>query len=397
MAKSTNLKNPLAICWGMVLRNVRESRSWEYADIERLSGISQDFYRNIERAVFNLHVSQAIPLYNTFRNDVMGTAFSLDGIIHILSVISILEVRANDRMRKLGKVSKSNDAGKQYYASLEETFIELAEYSNKIKKLSESFFRTNIFSIYEPSLVEKTIEENGIVYELEDFLVHYSTYGESDEPYKLNYLSNFFDNVPSVYTDFLSETKRNLLGLPVTMIFSELQKWEKNNESKIKELYVLHKSRFDISKRSNLENYHYTYLFKSNFERARFLVIDPNLSSTGIKSEFDETLLSVYKDKNYKLSIPKNWNSGLLKIQFMVLPELTDALMDILTIDKGTSNEIEYECFWVFKFVDDTLVAFVANATQDPDSDRYIFYEGRSLFIKEIADRYPIIKSFFPN
>jgi hypothetical protein len=395
MAKGIKNRNPVAICWGLVLRKSRESRSWEYTDIERMSGISQDFYRNIEKAIFNLHVSQALPLYLTFKNEVIGSTFSLDGIIQILSVISIMEASANERVRKYEH--SSDDSVSIYYSALEECAENLAENSFKLKKLFFKFFEANVFSLENDtdSMVVK-IEEAGLVYELENFLIQYQYYGEETEAkYKLDYIDNFFANVPSIYTDFISETKRNLLSLPVKMIFSELQNWERRNESKIEELFVLITAKFDVTEQNNLEHYHYSYLFKNNFKRARFLVIHKDFNRD-VKQDFEDNLEKAYKSQ--KIKIPKNWKEGLSKIQFKVLPDLPDSLLKILTVKDELNKEIQYECFWVFKFVDETLVAFVASAEEAEDFDktnRYIFNEGRSLFIKDIITRYPVLKEYF--
>ncbi|MEK7227813.1 MAG: hypothetical protein AAB681_00455, partial [Patescibacteria group bacterium] len=392
MEKVRKPRNPVAICWGLVLRKARESRSWEYTDVARTSGISAEFYRNIEKANFNLHVSQAYPLYKTFRNDVIGETFTLDGIINILALISIMEAKANDKSKK----GVNTDDPKEYLSRLIQCAGDLAEDSTKLKKLINGFFQADAFSLPEDgtSTIQK-LEDSGLVFEMEDFLIHYDSYssGISIKTHEdTKYIDNFFDEVPSVYTDILNETKRNLDALPVRMVFSELQKWELAKQSKIKELFVLIGDKFDVTQPKNLETYKYSYLFQETFERARFIVVNPNLTSDNIKEDFETNLKTAYENTEQK--IPKDWDKGLKKIKFKVIRALPEDLKTILTVENRGSKE-KYEVFWVFKFYDDSLVAFVANAVEGPNFKKdkiYTFVEGKSLFIKDIPKRFAIIK-----
>lgn len=397
MAKNAKTRNPLALCWGLVLRKARESRSWEYSDIERMSGLSQDFYRNIEKAVFNLHVSQALPLHETFKNEVIGDTFSLDGIIQILSVISIMEAKANQRLRLNEDILDENEKAALYNESLLECAQELSYNSLKLEKLFEKYFELDLFKINDNNTILSSIENNGMIYSMEDFLVNYKTFGENFKgKVSSDYLNGFLDNVPSIYTEFLSDTKKKLIDLPVRMIFSELQKWEKSNEMKIEELLVLNVSNFNISSISNLMDYHYTYLFRKSFKRARILLLDVHLEMENSKEEFDSNMYKAYK-KN-KIKMPTNWDEGLSKMEFNVVKKLPDNLSDILYVVDEQGKKIKFDCLWIYKFTDETLVGFTTNPEKDIDFEatkKYIFNEGKNLYIKDVVSKYELLKHYF--
>ena len=396
MPKISKTRNPLALCWGLLLRKARESRSWEYSDIERMSGLSQDFYRNIEKAVFNLHVSQSLPLYETFKNEVIGDTFSLDGIIQVLSTISIMEAKANHKLRLHSETLNESEKNKLYCESLLECAQELSYNSIKFEKLFEKFFELEVFKIYDNSDLISVIESNGIVYIMEDFLVNYKTFGENFKgKVSLDYLNGFLNNVPSIYTEFLSDTKKKLIDLPVRMIFSELQKWEKSNEMKIEELLVLNASKFNLSNFSNLLDYHYTYLFRKNFKRARFLILDEYLEMKNSKQDFDENMHKAYK-KN-KIKMPLNWDEGLSKMEFKVVKTLPEYMSNILYLVDEQGKKAKFECLWIYKFTDETLVGFITNPEKDIDfdiSEKYIFNEGKNLTIADVVPKYDLLKQY---
>jgi transcriptional regulator with XRE-family HTH domain len=380
MAKeSKNQKNPLNQAFGMALRSKREEHSLTWTDVEKRSGLKASYIQQVEKGQFNLHVSNCLALYNTFRIDVVKDYFTLEGLMQLLSIISVLEVKGNEH--------------DNYMKGVGDAARELSRHSKKIEILFEKFFEFHVFESKSSEEAADLISTNNIDGTVSSYLIDYYDFERSYELRHKLVLGKFFDDVPSIYFEFLQNLKVNLLRLPAQIAFAELWQWEDRNTNNFKSLTLIMESPDAIVSEKNLSQYLYKYLWAKQFESVRFMFRDTHKKASEIIKEFETNLEKGIRKSNEK-GLADRFEEGVRKVHVRVLPNgkpTRNKIQHLLANPKAGSNQ--YTSLWIFTLQDDYCVSFLA----DINRETLMVDAGLSLNMEETLRRNSLLDELWES
>ena len=362
-------KNPLAVALGIVFKRARNITSRSSTEIANEIGIKPSFYRLIESGANHLHVSKALSVVDAFEGNL-----SFDGIIKILGCISIMEVYGKN----------AEKAGVHYSDGLADAIEKFVEYDDQRLKLLFSKWDGKFFQNFKTSNFDSKnwIKDTSLPETLESFLRNYETFGQDVESIQQDYLAHFFDDVPSLYVDYLTRMKEELLTLPVKLFFSDISKWEKKSMDDLIELHAVVKNPYGVIHFENLKNYQYKYLWGKKFRCAKFIFTHTDMTPKEIKKEFSKNLKKSYIKSNGE--IPVDFEEKLNKIDFEVT--------DYIQVEKVLGT---HDAWWAFTISNNhsfNNIGYLANVKVHPSIKSYeIFEDG---FCQTHQDTFNNIKNF---
>lgn len=380
MSDLKNLKNPLNQAFGLVLRNEREKRSWSCEYVAQQTGLKSSYIQQVEKGQYNLHVSKCFTLYKTFKGvDVQdGNEFSLEGLMQLLGIISVLEAR--------GKETEASE--QNYMKGIKQAAHELRA-DIKIDKLFSKFFEYGVFDVDRSDKAQSIIIEKNIHSLVNDFLVNYNDFESNYEKRESTSLESFFDDLPSLYFEYVKNSKENLLKLPFQIAFSGIWEWEARHKNDFVEMICLCDSADGVISEDNLSRYSYRYLWENNFEKVQFIFFNEKRTSEEIKSNFSENLRKSLTKKEDE-SIFNTFEDGINKFNVKVIKSepnsVFNSITDELLYPPSDVTIKPYSAIWIFTLKDGRSVysvSFLANINYENN----LLTEGISLNIKETLKR----------
>ena len=326
-------KNPLLQALGAIIRRERERRFWDYSLLEEKSSISSNYLRSIEQGAFSIHISKAYSLFEAFKagNESVDTfkSFSLEGLIQYISICSILETRAADRIRQIEKKTLMNDEQKatEYTKGLVTAAVDLHSTNNKFKKLFDSFFQGGIFSLTTSEEAIDFMERYGILSEVEDFLINYQWYALEVRDRQKDYLDNFFDKIPGMYFEFVEEVTTRVSEFPNEIGMRDLRRWQLKNSRKFEELHIFADDYCE--KFNKIDSHNYSFLWESQFKK---LVFYDALSFSSLKKPIEKLqndLRLDYPTKYAHVSREK-LNRGIEKVHIKKLRTYEESIKNLI-------------------------------------------------------------------
>lgn len=372
MAIAKNMKNPLNQAFGMVLRKARESRSWTYQDIEKKSGLKASYIQQVEKGQFNLHVSNCFALFQTFKADVTSHGFfTLEGLMQLLSVISVLEAK--------GKENTSS-----YLAGIKDAARNLSDSSYKFEKLFDFFFLNKIFDIKSSEKIAEEIIKADIIGVVEDFLINYKTFGKSEIEIQDSYPQTFFKDVPTDKIDLFEKIKEYVLSQPASYDYRMSWDWEKKNKYLFKNCFILDKNPDLLTGYENLSAYHYEYLWEAGFERIKILLVSNTNADVWLEKFKTNLKKSLNQAKEQKLLT--NFESAMKKVEIKCVSEEQHLKMAESIINPDDANSNKYNATWVFSLSNNFNVgvrAFINNSDARLSLGDYLKFDETLKMMKE--------------
>lgn len=363
-----NQKHPLMQLLGLTMARDRRHRAEEVA---KDLGCAVSTYRLAESGSLNLNPSLGFKVAKLF-------GYEYTNLVLLLVTIQETEkfVNSSDLKYQLQQIS---------IAHLDKSFAFLL---NSIEK-------TNFWVNFDKMSAD---EFNGFLKErvvsslFKGFLTS-SDFGKSPKA-KIQKQDDQTDelihNLPTLYYDHFHSFLEQLQQLPIRLRFSDLGVWEEKNLDKFENLLAVIKHPTAIVSKENLLRYQFYYLWKNQFQKAKFIFItDGNgTNSEKIKKEFEKNLRFALK-KIGDIEKLMNVDKVLEKVEFKIIPKMSDTLRRILTgenHDLRNSPPLEYDGFWVFERKASVPVGFLANIAEDNFDSSYLIYnEGYSINRSEAA------------
>ncbi len=359
-------KNPLAQAFGMALRKQRDKMGKSSGEIAEILDIGSSFYRLVESGANNLHISKAVSLVDAFEG-----RFKFDGISKILMAISIMEVMAN----------KARGDGMHHADGLTLAVEKLSAYDQrKLYPLFLPFIENEVFDMIkntEGTVIAEEIGKRNIDQKVSEFLLDYESFGKPAEEIQTDYLLKFLNDVPTLYLDFLSDTKESLLKLPVKVGFETLWQWEDRNKSTFKSEIVIVKEHHYVTRQDNLDRYKYRHLWEKQFQQVRFLYMD-DVDSKQVKQLF-VTNLKNSLERSSEIKMLDALDEKMQKVHFKYCPSENFSFEDLLALELrnevSEANEFGTNSAWVLTLTNNNNIGFSAYI----DSEDALLVIGRSL------------------
>jgi len=373
MSTKKNRKNPLNQVFGLVLRQERERRSLTYDHVQQRSGIQTSYFQQIEKGQFHLHVSNCYPLFLAFGKDFGDPRFTLEGLLQMLSIISVLE--------------KSGKEGKNYMASVRQSALVLSEHDPKIHRLFVKFFASGIFETKTNEDATELIIAFDLVNEVRDFLTIYKDFEKSPDERYLEFQKGFFDNVPSIYFQYLKNAKDNILGLPAGISFSGLANWEEQNKGKFTHMMCFCTNPNFITSMDNLSKYFYTYLWEKQFEGLELIFNNGTKPVEQYAEDFSTNLKKSLR-KEGKSEMVKRFSDAMSKVKISLISNTKSSKEKIALLLSPPGDARDYSALWIFTMDSGHYVSFLAEI----DYPKALVTQGVSLFLNDTAERRKIMK-----
>jgi hypothetical protein len=362
-------KNPLNKILGSILKKQRLSKGFTYKDMDAY-GISESYMRGLEVGAFTLHVSKAIHLYQFLNHETEGQDFRLDGLVQYLSLVSILETLARD----------DKEPKKLLGVRMKDAAEEISHTNNKYKILLQPFIEEDVF------LKDIDIEQgyHHLESHVRNFLVKYDSFDFTPSKKRRKYINESFNKIPSVYSGLINDLAEKLETLPVRIHFTDVVKWEKQHENNFASLNVLLKGKYDPTNEQEITSFSYAYLWNENFEKLNFFIVGRN-GIAEMETRFSENLHKQYSlnTKEHE-NILNNWQYGMGKVKFEQIKDTAEVKELLAAKNDELDQSDSYHAFWVFKFIDDSYVGFLAEEKKHPKKAKPILEQGRSILFEEL-------------
>lgn len=345
------MKNPLTIAFGNTLKEIRNEQHISIDDLVDKIGINVSYYRLIESGTNAIHISKVIDIVNAFnyfgaRLDYEGVSKILMGIYFTNPIIKLIEDEKKDAI----EISKNK------------LFENIKVYDPKLDILVKAFDKLKLFSTLEENskVTLKILEDNKIKNLVTMFMCDYRDFGESYLSIQNEYLSAFFDKIPSLYIKLFYDLKQNIKSLPSNIGISNLWEWENYNKADFIELNAYTENPSHITSLQNLQRYTYSYLWNESFKKASIFYTD-NLNAEELKDEFEENISKVIEGNKI---LEDKFQEALSKITFykinsFELPEGNPFL-------KNSRAPYKPNTTWIFSMKNKINVAFLGQiGTED--------------------------------
>lgn len=376
MAEPKTLKNPLNQAFGMVLRKERERRSWSYQDIEKKSSLKASYIQQVEKGQFNLHVSNCFVLYQTFKHDVpKGGYFTLEGIMQLLCVISVLEAQGME-------ASKIKD--RTYLNAIKKAAKEISKSDAKLDRLFEKFFIYKVFDAKTSDEAAKIISNTDIDKIVEDFLINNQSFGKSETEIQESYPLTFFKDIPTDKVEFLEKIKEVVKTLPYQYDYRMSWNWEETNKQKFRNAFILDKNPELLTGYQNLSSYQYDYLWEENFLTLKLILVSeksPEYWLSEFKKNLKKSLNDAKKQKHLSL-----YDTAIKKVAIKCV-----SLQQDITIADSITNpddKIKYNATWAFSLSNNFQVgvrAFINNSDARLSIGDYLNFEETIKMVKAFS------------
>ncbi len=409
MAKSknttttTNFKNPLAQAFGMVLRRQRDISGKTSDEIAEAIGIGASYYRLVESGTNNLHISKVVKLVTAFEG-----VLKFEAVSKVLLSVSLMEVTANKLIQDAE--DKGKPRGEAYAQGLMAGAKELEAYDDKLRLLFSKFHEIGLFekvATLVPEKIEEDMKGSNIIRTLEDFLIRYKDFGKPMAVKHTEFVSNFLDDVPTFYLDYLISHKALLLQLPLRVNFSDLWQWEdRHQNSFIKMVAIAANPTEIILSIENLRKYKYRHLWGRQYEEALIICNTDSMSSEEIKNEFTKNLKqSLEESKDYELL--KTFYAQMEKVKFKSYDfnkssneKINSNIKKILSSVQFDKTQGKYSSFvledtmpgavWIHTLKDYSVGFFAMS-----DKKNKTLLEGVGLTLNEVSNKIEIFKSIW--
>lgn len=394
MAKATSTyKNPVSQVFGMVLRKQRNISGKSSEEIAESIGIKPSFYRLVESGSNNLHISKALNLVDAFEG-----VLEFNAVSKILMSISIMEASAK----------KAIEEGAHYAEGLRISLEKLSVYD---KEKLGILFRSLVESTLLNKLKQKKfgasestalLVEMGLDVLMKEFLTAYGNFGQSSERIQSDYLLEFLRDVPTLYFDFLSETKESLLRMPVLIGFAGLWQWEERNRKNFKEMICISNHPASVVSIENLRRYKYKHLWEPTFKEAKFIFLTDK-DADFLHQSFSKNLERSLEESNEGDKL-KSLNTVTSKVSIKCL-NLADeqshsygsVVKDLLCgedFDKSSGKETQqYDAIWIFTMKNQNHVGFLASINyESKGANKNKLSQGISLTYGEVGEKHKGMK-----
>lgn len=372
MAETKSQKNPLNQAFGMVLRKARESRSWSYQEIENKSGLKASYIQQVEKGQFNLHVSNCFTLFQTFKVDVPAHGiFSLEGLMQLLSIISVLEARGREN--------------KTYLTGIKSAARNLSDSDFKMEKLFEKFFTHKVFDAKSSEKAAEIISNTNIVGVVEEFLINYKTFGYSETSLQDSYPQTFFKDIPTDKIDLFEKIKEYVLSQPTSYDYRMSWDWEKKNRQLFKNCFILDKNPDLLTGYENLSSYQYDYLWEKGFEKVRILLVSETSADVWL-TKFKTNLKKSLNDAK-KQSHLSSFETAIKKLEIKCIT--SEQQITIAESIINPDDENKYNATWVFSLSNNFNVgvrAFINNSDARLSIGDYLKFAETLKMMKEFLN-----------
>jgi hypothetical protein len=355
-------KNPVNQALGLVIKKERELRSWDYEQLAKKSNISANYLRSIEQGSFNLHVSKALSLYEAFKqeNEAIGDSFSLEGLIHIISLTAIMETKVNETI----KWCNDREVPITYQFAVSGTAEELSKLNSKFNAFFSKFFSYKIFEKETSEEVAKIIETTGLLSHVEDFIVNYSSFGMPIIERQQGYIDDFLNNVPSIYLNLLEDIKQNLTALPARLPLSNINKWEEKNYRDFEEINYFITDFY--RPHDDMQNHYYSYLWEKKFQKLNFYYAgDVNIAddlTSGLKDPFIKYIQEEYIKKYSKSE--QHFDIGVNKVHFKDIHNLNKNFLALFDeLKTKLDSDKKYNTLIIYKLSSLKYIGFLADSS----------------------------------
>lgn len=361
-------KNPLAVALGAVFKRKRNELGRSSEEIAEAFGIRSSFYRLVESGTNHVHISKVLNIVDAFDGEL-----SFDGLVKVISCISIMEVHRD---------KKSEDIGGYTYA-IAEAIEKFSAYDEKKLKLLFLDWDNNFFSDFRKSEaafeIDEWLEKTRFVNKLEKFIADYDNFGQEGKQHTQEYIQNYFKRLPSIYLETLNDLRDSLLRLPVRVGFGTLSDWEGGNRHRFVRHRILVEDISLLLAEDNLKQYTYLHLWEKKLERIDIIYCG-NKNIDEVQEKFTINLKSGLKAENQAAKVT-SLNNKINRISFHQFKDknIYYKLRNILSIQNTEINE-EMNGIWSFVFDNNLTTGFIANISN----------KGRSVSLeKGICLSYP--------
>jgi transcriptional regulator with XRE-family HTH domain len=324
------MKNPIAIIFGGVLRETRKELNIPIQELVDTIGINISYYRLLESGTHVIHISKTIDLVNAFNH--FGANLNYEGVTKIIMGIYYTQ-------------SLIAETNKEIIHSKIETLLEnLKELDNKLYILLQEFYNNGLFKLMPDGKFNlEKINSNELGGLVNQFLTNYTDYGKEEKVVINEKVQQIFQNLPTLYYEFVDNFINDLLNLPMGFRINDLKKWEDRNTDKqnIKSLYALIKYKDSIIDDNNFSKYKYKFLWDKSFHKANMVFITP-LSKEQVQKEFKEKLYNAIKDSP---NMRDGFDKAIEKLNISVVTISDEVSSKIFTV---SDDPIEYNLAWVF-------------------------------------------------
>ncbi len=349
-------KNPLSQALGAYFRKERDLMRKTSNEIAKKINIGASFYRMIEAGSANIHPSRVLNIINTFPN----CGIELNSLCKYLVAIQMIEP----------SLTSHNE--------LKQAIDSLSEADGEFERLFKAF--ESVLKYIKDKNTEKVkeyIDDENLNNELREFLT--SKFYELEPEKRLDQkLNELIDDTPSFYLDFALNTLQSLHQLPLSIITSDLWHWEEKNKDNIVSRYCISKNHDYVTSKKNLQRYHYTHLWSSDFKTENFIFIEDDKSSKDLKHLFDKNLKNSLKDSNF-ISRLSDADTYLKKVNIKTCSSQRTDILEIL----GSNDEMQYDAIWIYIMKNNNRIGILAEI----DKENLKLIKGTSLKFKETIDK----------
>jgi len=339
-----DIKNPLSQAFGLVLKTYRLRYYSEPDAIANALKIQPSYYRGVESGSYNLHISNAIKLFEAFDG-----RFSYEAIEKLLAVISIIEATI-----------KEDSSSATYFSAFESILSKIAIHDDRLNvilnRLTESGLFKHKIDLKNDEVI-RLISDNRLDILMEEFLVNYSTFGKSRVELQNKFPNEFFKDIPTNQIDLFVKLKEYAIKQPTSYNSKASWQWEKRNCHLFKYCYILHTEPEILTGIKNLTNYIHDYLWEKEFEKTYFLFVAKG-NGREYKELFKKNLREAYEkldseEARKKLKHFDNIVDKKVEMKCTTDSEYTAMADPILNgVEKGV-----YNAFWIFSLKDFSNVA----------------------------------------
>jgi hypothetical protein len=370
-------KNPLSIALGTFFareRNLLRDNSKEMAN---KIGIGESFYRMIEAGSANLHPSRVLQVIKAFPN----SSINLDALCKFLVAIQMVESNLST------------------YETFRQAINDLVAADNKIQKLFKVF--EPVWKVMQNGNYEvKDLFDTDMVYnELREFMTNYEYYATSSietSEVKLQNINTIFENLPTIYFDYVEDFVQRTQELPTRIRFSDLWKWEDKNRKNFKSQYCISRDHENVTSLENLRRYKYRYLWENQYIETNmiFLTDEP---VDKIRKRFETNLRKSLTESN-DIEKLNDFDERILKVHFKTCPvDNAEVIQALSGMDLDASEESEqmrmYDAVWVFTLVNNNNIGFLSIISKDDVK----LVEGVNLNHSKTIEKLDIMKKLWES
>ncbi|KAB2916146.1 MAG: hypothetical protein F9K23_08530 [Bacteroidetes bacterium] len=384
-----NFKNPMTVSFGLALKKTRDLLAISNADeFARVLNLGTTYYRSVEAGINNLSPFHSLKIIEAFQRSTSNRKISYEALSIFLTTLSYIE--------SLVKADENNITTEEKYIFYIKTIKEQADL--KLSALLSLFQLIIEKSLQGDAEMDTLIHETKTEKQVWEYLTNYHSFNKSSSEIQSSISENFLSDVPTIYFDFLSDTKESLMRLPVRIGFKGLWQWEERNQDNFVEMICLIKNAENVVSWENLKRYKYKHLWK-DFEIAKFMCVT-NLPKSKLYSDFKKNLHKSLNDSN-EITLLKEFDDKVAKVKFETLPDPylknnTEQINDVLTgnsYDPDEPGKKTYDAIWIFTMKNKQSIGFLA--VMDDKTKQLV--EGISLTYNESINKLESLNSLWAS